>query len=601
MRRFCLFSQTSSPLGSASSIFIGTPQARLIIWKISLAHVAAFHQLSLTAMLNYKKIKKSLKEVRDALERLELLEPMLDENSSDMSALKNSRQLSEFTVSVHKLIGNIPDPFLPTMVQSAHAVIESKPSKQLHSAVVSSDVSEDKFQALLKATEDRLRQTIQAELAKITVADAFVPAPVPNGQIYSDTYATEDAVRQSEQRLRTIIDSTPLGIVITNEECKIEYVNSAYAQLYGYQPSELIGNSFTMIVPPDKREFWIDLHAKYLAGYKDIRGEWEVRHKTGKPIYILADAARIVGTDGKPKKVTFVSDISELIKLKDDARQSEMQLMQAEKMSSLGQMVAGVAHEMNTPLGFVRSNMDLLMEMFAEMKILLERYNSLREEILHGSPVSVAQAMAAIEEATQKFTLYKQVDKISQNSIDGLTRIQELVSNLRNFSRLDEANFKPASLNQLLDSTLNIAGYLLKDITVEKHYGNVPNVMCYAAQLNQVFLNLITNAVQAITHDHGKITISTAREGESIVVKITDNGIGIAPEHLNKIFEPFFTTKEIGKGTGLGLSIVYKIVEKHHGTIHVESERGKGSTFTITLPIGQAIADAESTALFSES
>ncbi|MFN3386996.1 MAG: sensor histidine kinase, partial [Candidatus Thermochlorobacter sp.] len=347
------------------------------------------------------------------------------------------------------------------------------------------------------------------------------------------------------------------------------------------------GQSFTIIVPPEKKDFWLDLHKKYLDGYKEIRGEWEVRHKSGRPIYILADAARIVGTDGKRKKVTFVSDITEMVSLKENARQTEVQLMQAEKMSSLGQMVAGLAHEMNTPLGFVKGNLQLLLEAQSEIQNLIEIYTQLKDEILFGTSEKVAELIEAIEERTKALSLHRESVRLCQNSLDGIMRIQDLVSSLKNFSRLDEAAVKTTKISELVESSLKIAEHLFreKNIEVVRDYQSDPSVQCYPAQLNQVFLNLFTNAIQAIEHNKGKVEISISNTPEWAVVKVTDNGIGIKPEHLKKIFEPFFTTKEVGKGTGLGLSISYKIIEKHNGTIEVSSKVQEGSTFTIKLPL----------------
>lgn len=189
------------------------------------------------------------------------------------------------------------------------------------------------------------------------------------------------------------------------------------------------------------------MHRKYLDGYKEIRGEWEVRHKSGRPIYILADAARIIGTDGKRKKVTFVSDITEMIKLKEDARQSEVQLLQAEKMSSLGQMVAGLAHEMNTPLGFVRNNLELLESKHHELRELLNAYDKLRSQIMYGTPNDVAMMLAQIDQLSQKVKnrVYEQAPSLYRNSIEGIDRIQDLILNLKNFS----VSMKPASSQQM--------------------------------------------------------------------------------------------------------------------------------------------------------
>jgi signal transduction histidine kinase len=245
-----------------------------------------------------------------------------------------------------------------------------------------------------------------------------------------------------------------------------------------------------------------------------------------------------------------------------------------------------VAHEINTPLGFVKGNLQLLMEAQSEVQRLIDTYTQLKDEILYCTSEKVAELIDAIEEQTKALSLHRESVRLCKNSLDGIMRIQELVNSLRNFSRLDEAACKSAKITELLDSSLRITEHLFreKNIEVVRAYADDPTVLCYPAQLNQVFLNLFVNAAQAIEHDKGKVVISVTSSPDWVEVKVSDNGVGIKPEHLKKIFEPFFTTKEVGKGTGLGLTIAYKIVEKHRGKIEVESQVGQGATFTVKLP-----------------
>ncbi len=526
--------------------------------------------------IRYRKLRKSLKKMKDMLEQLEMLESLMEETlERNEAAPPIERVLDDFSLTLHAFLKELPSSMLPKHLQSMRE--HKLPTA---TAVVVSNGAEQNLAEEIRQTEARL-QSFMRQLLKEEL-QALAKAPVHK----DDGEEVNELVRQSEQRLRTIIDSTPLGIVITNEDAIIEYANQAYCEIYGYSPEELIGKPFTIVVPPEKKDFWIDLHKKYLDGYKEIRGEWEVRHKSGRPIYILADAARIIGTDGKRRKVTFVSDITEMVRLKEEMRQTELQLMQAEKMNSLGQMVAGVAHEINTPLGFVKGNLQLLMEAQSEVQRLIDSYTQLKDEILYGTSEKVAELIDAIEEQTKALSLHRESVRLCKNSLDGILRIQELVNSLRNFSRLDEAACKSAKITELLDSSLRIAEHLFreKNIEVVRAYTDDPTVLCYPAQLNQVFLNLFVNAVQAIEHDKGKVVISVTSSPDWAEIKVSDNGVGIKPEHLKKIFEPFFTTKEVGKGTGLGLSIAYKIVEKHHGKIEVESQVGQGSTFTVKLP-----------------
>jgi two-component system, NtrC family, sensor kinase len=276
-------------------------------------------------------------------------------------------------------------------------------------------------------------------------------------------------------------------------------------------------------------------------------------------------------------------------KLFADLKTTQAQLIQSEKMASLGQMVAGVAHEVNTPLGFVKSNIELFDRNQTILAQTLNEHAKALEYLESDDVEKLAEQIARAKESAERVTGYDLINKTKKligSALTGVDRIQELVTNLKNFSRLDETAVQNSDINEGIDSALTIANNAIKGtVDVEKHF--TPNAMaeCYPAQLNQVFLNLLTNAAQAIPEGkRGKIIVTTAVENEQVVVKFADNGKGIAPEHVKKIFEPFFTTKPVGQGTGLGLSIVYKIIEKHNGTIDVDSVVGQGTTFTIRLP-----------------
>ncbi len=255
-----------------------------------------------------------------------------------------------------------------------------------------------------------------------------------------------------------------------------------------------------------------------------------------------------------------------------ELRDTQAQLVQSEKMAALGDLVAGVAHEINTPLGAVASNSDLIRRALGKAKTAL---------------VDPAQA-AAVRVFLDKATAMADV------SHDACGRINEIVRSLRNFARLDEAERKPADLHQGLDSTLTLVGHLLKNrIAVQREYGSLPLVECYANQINQVFVNILVNAAQAMA-EPGTITIRTRHDLEhhAAVVEISDTGCGIPPENLKRIFDPGFTTKGVGVGTGLGLAICYRIIEQHRGKIEVESVAGKGTTFRIVLPTAGSVARA---------
>jgi signal transduction histidine kinase len=281
-------------------------------------------------------------------------------------------------------------------------------------------------------------------------------------------------------------------------------------------------------------------------------------------------------------------ELSEALKqLKD----SEAQLIQSEKMSSLGQMVAGVVHEINTPLAYVKNSLGSVSGKLPELARLVAETGHLLELLRSGAsdPERLAQQFGATEQLVMQLRehqLLEELDQLAQDGLHGIEQIAELVVNLKNFSRLDRSKVASFNLNEGLEATLAIARHELKRHTVKKRFGDIPPITCSPSQINQVFLNLLNNAAQAIEKAPGEITITTRREGPAhVAVTVEDNGKGIAPEVLPRIFDPFFTTKDVGKGTGLGLSIAYKIVEQHGGRIRVDSTVGVGTRFTVLLPL----------------
>ena len=253
-------------------------------------------------------------------------------------------------------------------------------------------------------------------------------------------------------------------------------------------------------------------------------------------------------------------------------KEAQNQLIMHEKMASLGQLVAGVAHEINTPLGSINSNAGMLSTCVKRIQQILAQDD----------------CPAAVRENRLLVRTLRILNEISAGNENATARIVSVVSALRNFARLDEAEFQEADLHQGLDSTLALVQHVLKNrIEIVRDYGEIPTMSCFPNQLNQVFMNLLVNSAQAI-EDEGTISIKTWRRGEDVCVQFADNGKGISAEHLPRIFDPGFTTKGVGVGVGLGLSVSYSIVEKHSGHIDVESTVGEGSVFTVVLPIKSA-------------
>ncbi|MCX7192757.1 MAG: ATP-binding protein [Proteobacteria bacterium] len=268
--------------------------------------------------------------------------------------------------------------------------------------------------------------------------------------------------------------------------------------------------------------------------------------------------------------------------------EAQSHLLQSEKMASIGQLAAGVAHEINNPIGYVYSNLAMLEKYVHDSFAMLDQYE-LAEGVI--TDVDVRTHLKNTRDRLDIAFIKQDLSALMTESKEGITRVKTIVQNLKDFSHVDILDeWQLVNLHSGIESTLNIVNNEIKyKAEVVREYGDLPFVECLSSQINQVFMNLLVNAAHAI-EERGTISIRTGQQGDEVWVEIADTGSGIAPEHLKKIFDPFFTTKPIGKGTGLGLSLSYGIIQKHHGRIDVNSIVGKGTTFRVWLPIRQGVA-----------
>jgi signal transduction histidine kinase len=311
-----------------------------------------------------------------------------------------------------------------------------------------------------------------------------------------------------------------------------------------------------------------------------------------------AQAALQAANDQLERRVT--DRTLELTQTLDRLRESEAQLVQTEKMSSLGQLVAGVAHEINTPLAYVKNSVTNMRDRMPELRDTVEQSERLLALLQQESPDAqdlqdAFSRLAARLQQLREHEVLADLDTLTRDGLHGIEQMSELVDNLRNFSRLDRSRVASYNVNDSVRAAFLIARPMLRKIDVEQQLGEIPSITCSPSQVNQVVLNLVTNAAQAIDKPRGRIVATTRREGAAhVAIEVVDDGKGIPADVLPRIFDPFFTTKDVGKGTGLGLSIAFKIVAQHGGRIDVRSTVGSGTTFTVVLPIAPPEVPASS-------
>jgi len=413
----------------------------------------------------------------------------------------------------------------------------------------------------------------------------LVMQPVPEGVLIfsldiTELKKTELALRSSEERFRKLFEYGTDAYFISDLRGTLLDINKVSEELTGHFREELLGQNFQELNLLDS-----NILSKEFIEFQDIAlgratepAECTLIRKDGKRVNVNVRTVPVT-IAGEKIIIVTVRDISE------QKRMEEM-LFQSEKMASLGTLAAGIAHEINNPLGYVDSNLNVLRSYYDKVKEHTETVSRLMSESQTG------RGLETILSDYQKFLLDNRYDFVITDmgnaldeSIEGVETIKRIVGELKEFAHPEKREVKLNDINNGIDRTLQVIWNELKyRITVIKDYCDLPKVPCDIHRLKQVFMNLIMNAVQVI-EGLGTITIKTFVEGDTAVIQISDTGKGIPPENMSKIFDAFYTTKEHGKGTGLGLSVVYKVIQEHKGMISVESEVGKGTTFTIHLPI----------------
>jgi len=280
---------------------------------------------------------------------------------------------------------------------------------------------------------------------------------------------------------------------------------------------------------------------------------------------------------------------AELQSLNSQLSSAQEHLVQSEKLASIGQLAAGVAHEINNPIGYIFSNFGTLEKYLADLFQMLGAYEKVENRHSDAQTVS---ALVSLRKKLELDFLKEDIPTLMRESKEGIVRVRKIVQDLKDFSHVDtNPEWQWANLNQGIDSTLNVINNELKyKADVVKEFGDIPEVQCMPSQINQVVMNLVVNAAHAMGPARGSITVRTGVDAEQVWLEVSDTGSGIPADVLPRIFDPFYTTKPVGKGTGLGLSLSYGIVQKHHGHIEVQTDAGRGSTFRVTLPIKQPCA-----------
>ena len=392
-----------------------------------------------------------------------------------------------------------------------------------------------------------------------------------------------------------IIQSINSALLVVDHEGRVDYANPTATQILGGDELAIEGRHVGDWFAGESGE--PSLIERTLAERVHWKGaETMIRQSGGRALPIGISCTPLVDPEGRTfGAVAIFQDLS-------DIKQLQEQVLQQEKMASIGQLAAGVAHEINNPMGFIHANLYQMSEYLDDFDVYLDAVDALTEAVSSGAAAAIASTTAALSEVKKRLDVdYLRGDfrKAVIESQEGSERIRHIVRDLRDFSHKGEAERSLADVNQCVDTTANIVFTMMKHrVVLEKDYADLPELRCYPMELKQVFMNLLVNAYQSIEEaigddgEVGVIRIVSEPRDEGVAIRISDTGVGIDADQVGRIFDPFYTTKEVGAGTGLGLSTSYAIVKRHGGRMTVESTPGQGATFEVWLPNEPGEGDA---------
>lgn len=492
---------------------------------------------------------------------------------------------------------------------SLMAAPEAKPDP-VETSVIAAEKGQFVGEVLRRAKDSRL-VPILLNISPIIDEQGKVLSYVASMTDLTESKRMEASLRESEEKFRSISASAKDAIIMLDENAAINFWNAAAETIFGYSSEEVIGRDLHKLLAPER------FHQAFMNGFDKFRdtGQGEAVGKTlelaairkGGVEFPMEISLSAVRSKGRWLAIGIVRDISErkmaeaksraileelgqsnlaLKELNSKLEQTQNQLLQSEKMASIGLLAAGVAHEINNPIGYIQSNLGTLATYITNFLAVLGAYEKV--ELSASDRKELFAEVENLKKGGELAYLKQDVIALLSESQEGIDRVKKIVQNLKDFSHNETAEkWMVEDIQHGLDSTLNVIWNELKyKCEVIKEYGVLPPVECLLSQLNQVFMNLLINAAQAI-ETKGTITIRTGTKNDHVWIEIADTGKGIPPENLSRIFDPFFTTKPVGKGTGLGLSVSFSIIQKHHGKLEVESTPGKGTLFKVTLPVRQ--------------